>query len=60
MEMSNWKGAAGVCVNQENEVLLVLQGVPGEEKSGQYRQVELKKERRLNSVVFENFSKKLD
>ncbi|ANU15551.1 DNA mismatch repair protein MutT [Planococcus halocryophilus] len=30
--MSNWKGAAGVCVNQENEVLLVLQGVPGEEK----------------------------
>ncbi|WP_237146566.1 NUDIX hydrolase [Planococcus halocryophilus] len=32
MEMSNWKGAAGVCVNQENEVLLVLQGVPGEEK----------------------------
>lgn len=32
MEMSNWKGAAGVCVNQENKVLLVLQGVPGEEK----------------------------
>lgn len=32
MEMSNWKGAAGVCVNEKNEVLLVLQGVPGEEK----------------------------
>ncbi|EIM07237.1 mutT/nudix family protein [Planococcus antarcticus DSM 14505] len=32
MEMSNWKGAAGVCVNQNNEVLLVLQGVPGEDK----------------------------
>ncbi|ANU12108.1 DNA mismatch repair protein MutT [Planococcus antarcticus DSM 14505] len=30
--MSNWKGAAGVCVNQNNEVLLVLQGVPGEDK----------------------------
>ncbi|EGA91184.1 MutT/NUDIX family protein [Planococcus donghaensis MPA1U2] len=30
--MSNWKGAAGVCVNEKNEVLLVLQGVPGEEK----------------------------
>lgn len=32
MEMSNWKGAAGVCVNEKNEVLLVLQGVPGEDK----------------------------
>lgn len=32
MEMSNWKGAAGVCVNEKNEVLLVLQGAPGEEK----------------------------
>ncbi|MDQ0429718.1 ADP-ribose pyrophosphatase YjhB (NUDIX family) [Planomicrobium stackebrandtii] len=32
MEMSNWQGAAGVCVNEKNEVLLVLQGVPGEEK----------------------------
>jgi 8-oxo-dGTP diphosphatase len=32
MEMSNWKGAAGVCVNEKNEVLLVLQGPPGEEK----------------------------
>ncbi|MDN7243243.1 NUDIX hydrolase [Planococcus sp. N028] len=30
--MSNWKGAAGVCVNEKNEVLLVLQGPPGEEK----------------------------
>ncbi|ANU24894.1 DNA mismatch repair protein MutT [Planococcus donghaensis] len=30
--MSNWKGAAGVCINEKNEVLLVLQGVPGEEK----------------------------
>ncbi|MGE6368104.1 MULTISPECIES: NUDIX hydrolase [Planococcus] len=32
MKMSNWKGAAGVCVNEKNEVLLVLQGIPGEEK----------------------------
>lgn len=32
MEMSNWKGAAGVCVNRKNEVLLVLQGPPEEEK----------------------------
>ena len=32
MGMSNWKGAAGVCVNEKNEVLLVLQGPPDEEK----------------------------
>lgn len=32
MEMSDWKGAAGVCINEKNEVLLVLQGPPEEEK----------------------------
>lgn len=32
MEMSNWKGAAGVCINEKDEVLLVLQGPPDEEK----------------------------
>lgn len=32
MEMSDWKGAAGICVNEKNEVLMVLQGPPGEEK----------------------------
>ena len=30
--MSDWKGAAGICVNENNEVLMVLQGPPGEEK----------------------------
>ncbi|MBZ5200909.1 NUDIX hydrolase [Planomicrobium chinense] len=32
MDMSDWKGAAGVCINEKNEVLLVLQGPPEEEK----------------------------
>ena len=32
MEMSGWKGAAGVCINEKNEVLLVLQGPPEEEE----------------------------
>lgn len=32
MEMSNWKGAAGICINDEKEVLMVLQGPPEEEK----------------------------
>lgn len=28
MEMSNWQGAAGICVNDKNEVLLVQQHMP--------------------------------
>ncbi|MFC3209621.1 MULTISPECIES: NUDIX hydrolase [Planomicrobium] len=32
MEMSNWKGAAGICFNRQQEVLMVLQGPPEEEK----------------------------
>lgn len=28
MEMSNWQGAAGICVNHNNEVLLVQQNMP--------------------------------
>ncbi|CEG24125.1 Putative mutator protein MutT4 [Planococcus massiliensis] len=32
MEMANWKGAAGVCINDKQEVLLVLQGPPDEDK----------------------------
>ncbi|MGM0898938.1 MAG: NUDIX hydrolase [Bacillota bacterium] len=31
MEMANWKGAAGVCVNERNEVLLVLMKAPEED-----------------------------
>ncbi|RLQ91059.1 NUDIX hydrolase [Planomicrobium sp. Y74] len=30
--MSNWKGAAGICINDNREVLMVLQGPPDEEK----------------------------
>ncbi|QHJ69380.1 NUDIX hydrolase [Planococcus halotolerans] len=32
MEMSNWKGASGICFNDNREVLMVLQGPPDEEK----------------------------
>lgn len=32
MEMTDWKGAAGICLNERNQVLLVLQGPPDEEK----------------------------
>ena len=30
--MFSWKGAAGICVNDKKEVLMVLQGAPGEER----------------------------
>lgn len=31
MEMANWRGAAGVCVNEHNEILMVLQKAPEED-----------------------------
>ena len=30
--MFSWKGAAGICVNDQKEVLMVLQAAPGEDK----------------------------
>lgn len=30
--MFKWQGAAGICINEKNEVLMVLQAAPGEEK----------------------------
>lgn len=30
--MFSWKGAAGICVNEQKQVLMVLQAAPGEEK----------------------------
>ena len=32
MLMFSWKGAAGICVNEKKEVLMVLQAAPGEDK----------------------------
>ncbi len=31
MKMANWQGAAGVCVNDQNELLVVLQKAPDED-----------------------------
>ncbi|MBT2581375.1 NUDIX hydrolase [Planococcus sp. ISL-109] len=33
MEMANWRGAAGVCVNEQNEILMVLQKAPEEDSN---------------------------
>ncbi|WP_277584831.1 NUDIX hydrolase [Psychrobacillus antarcticus] len=30
--MFSWKGAAGICVNEQKQVLMVLQAAPGEDK----------------------------
>ena len=32
MNMFKWQGAAGICINEKKEVLMVLQAAPGEEK----------------------------
>nr|WP_077326506.1 NUDIX hydrolase [Virgibacillus siamensis] len=31
--MQEWHGAAGICLNERNELLMVLQGTPEEEKT---------------------------
>ncbi|MFJ7827330.1 NUDIX hydrolase [Psychrobacillus sp. NPDC096623] len=30
--MFSWKGAAGICINEQQDVLMVLQAAPGEDK----------------------------
>lgn len=32
MDVFNWQGAAGICINEKQEVLMVLQAAPGEDK----------------------------
>lgn len=32
MDIFSWRGAAGICINDQNEILMVLQAAPGEEK----------------------------
>lgn len=32
MEMANWKGSAGICINSRDEVLMVLQGPPDDDE----------------------------
>lgn len=32
MQMKNWYGAAGICINDQGKILMVKQGLPEEEK----------------------------
>lgn len=43
--MERWIGCAAVCINEKNEVLMVLQGQKGEEKGGLFQVEGLKRER---------------
>lgn len=43
--MERWIGCAAVCVNERNEVLMVLQGQKDEEKGGPSQVEDLKKEK---------------
>ncbi len=31
--MNKWTGSAGICINEEGKLLMVLQGAPDEEKN---------------------------
>ena len=50
--MERWIGSAAVCVNERNEVLMVLQGKEGEEKDG-LSQVEDLKRRDTRRMLYQ-------
>ena len=50
--MERWIGSAAVCVNERNEVLMVLQGKEGEEKDG-LSQVEALKRRDTRRMLYQ-------
>lgn len=58
--MFQWKGAAGLCINENNQLLMVLQAAPDEEPNGRFLQVGLKATRRLKNVVYGSLRKRLD
>lgn len=45
MFMERWIGTAAICMNDRNEILMVLQGKEGEEKGGLYQVEDLKREK---------------
>lgn len=43
--MERWIGTAAICMNERNEILMVLQGKEGEEKDGLSQVEDLKREK---------------
>lgn len=43
--MERWIGTAAICINERNEILMVLQGKEGEEKGGLSQVEDLKREK---------------
>jgi len=54
-----WQGAAGICLNEDNELLMVLQGTK-KKKHGQYHQAAKKLLEILRYVVSAKCMKKPD
>ena len=55
--MFKWQGAAGICINDKKEILMVLQAAPDEEKKWTVPSGRLKMEKHLNNVAVESFGK---
>jgi hypothetical protein len=58
--MQKWFGSSGVCINENGELLMVLQGKPEEDKNGLYHLEDKKKTKLLKNVVLERLKKKQD
>lgn len=43
--MERWIGTAAICMNERNEILMVLQGKEGEKKGGLSQVEDLKREK---------------
>lgn len=57
--MNKWTGSAGICINEEGKLLMVLQGAPDEEKKrGRFRQVEEKWMKPIKLAVCERLRKR--
>ena len=56
--MQKWFGAAGICINSNGQILMVLQGKPEEKKLWTVPSGGLKKMNRWMNVVKEKFLRK--
>ncbi|QUG43325.1 NUDIX hydrolase [Psychrobacillus sp. INOP01] len=54
--MFSWKGAAGICVNGQKDVLMVLQAAPGEDKKWTVPSGTLEEDETLEECCIREFS----
>jgi aminoglycoside 6'-N-acetyltransferase len=58
--MQKWFGSSGVCINENGELLMVLQGKPEEDKKWSVPSGGQEKTKLLKNVVLERLKKKQD